>query len=216
MRITRFLLPTSIVTAALLFAAGIPTAPAVVASVDLEKIYKSLDQLKASEVRAMALRQSLEKQLASLTDVVRGMQEDLESFQVGTPAHNDAINKAILKAGDLNALQSYAKMKLESEGANSVRDAYASIRAACATLAKEHKIDFIFIDDTIPVINPTNLEGTMQQISGRRMLYSNPALNMTDVLIERMNADFRASNPAPAGNPSTGTPVTPPAPAGKI
>lgn len=207
MRITRFLLPISIVTAGLLFAAGIPTAPAVVASIDLEKIYKSLDQLKASEARAVTLRQDLEKQLAALTEVVRGMQEDLESFQVGTPAHNDAINKVILKAGDRNALQSFTKMKLEWERANSARDAYASIRAACAKLAKENKIDFIFIDDTNSAINPTNLEGTMQQISGRRMLYSNPALDLTDVLIERMNAEFRTANP------STGTPVTPPAPA---
>ena len=73
--------------------------------------------------------------------------------------------------------------------------------------------DFVFIDDTVPGINPTNLEGTMQQINGRRMLYSNPALDITDALIERMNSDFRAANPvmtAPAATPAV-TPAAKPA-----
>ncbi len=222
---THHLLLASIVLGGALFAAGFPTAPAVVACVDLEKVYRSLDQLKAAEARAVTLRGELEKRLVSLTDAVRAMQEDLESFQAGTPAHNDAMDKAILKAGDLNALQSFAKLKLESEQANSVREAYATIRSTCAKLAKEQKIDFIFIDDTVPTIAPTNLEGTMQQINGRRMLYSNPSLDVTDSLIERMNSEFRATNPlsggtapAPLSTPSpipTPAPTPPAAPVGK-
>ncbi|MSR44001.1 MAG: OmpH family outer membrane protein [Phycisphaerales bacterium] len=218
MNMNRFLLPLSLVVGAVLIAANFPTSPAVVASVDLEKVYRSLDQLKASESRAVTLRSELEKRLATVTDEVRTMQEDLESFQPGSAAHNEAMDRTVLKAGDLSALQTFAKLKLESEQANSVRDAYAAIRATCAMLAKEQKIDFIFIDDTIPVINPTNLEGTMQQINGRRMLYSNPALDITDALIERMNADFRTANPSiviPSPAPSARTPSTPPTAAGK-
>jgi hypothetical protein len=88
-------------------------------------------------------------------------------------------------------------------------------------LAKEQKIDFVFIDDTVPGINPTNLEGTMQQINGRRMLYSNPALDITDALIERMNSDFRAANPVmtpaatPAAQPAATPATTTTIPAGK-
>ncbi len=191
-----FLIIPSLMAALFLWAAGFPTAPAVVASVDLEKIYRSLDQLKASDLKAVALRADLEKRVTKLADEVRAMQDDLESFQPGSPAHNEALNKAILRAGDLGALQSFAQLKLESEQANSVREAYMAIRASCAKIAAEQKIDFVFIDDTVPTINPTNLEGTMQQINGRRMLYSNPALDMTDLLIERMNSDFRTANPS--------------------
>ncbi|GDY05323.1 hypothetical protein LBMAG51_01100 [Phycisphaerae bacterium] len=209
MRTNHILLPVTLVLGALLFAAGLPTTPTVVASVDLEKVYRSLDQLKAAEARSVTLRGELEKRLAAMTDSVKSMQEDLDSFQVGTPAHNDAMNKVILKAGDLSALQSYAKLKMESEQANSVRETYISIRSACGLLAKEQKVDFVFIDDTVPGINPTNLEGTMQQISGRRMLYSNSALDMTDSLIERMNTDFRAANPSLV--PPVATPAATPA-----
>jgi hypothetical protein len=41
----------------------------------------------------------------------------------------------------------------------------------------------------------------MAQINGRRLLFSNPALDITDLLIERMNADFRAANPTAAPTP---------------
>lgn len=190
-----FIIP-SLMVALFLWAAGFPTAPAVVASVDLEKIYRSLDQLKASDLKTVALRGELEKRVTKLADEVRAMQDDLESFQPGSAAHNEALNKAILRAGDLGALQNFAQLKLESEQANSVREAYMAIRASCAKIAAEQKIDFVFIDDTVPTINPTNLEGTMQQINGRRMLYSNPSLDMTDLLIERMNSDFRTANPS--------------------
>lgn len=212
MRTNQILLPVTLALGALLFAAGFPTAPTIVASVDIEKIYRSLDQLKAAEARSVKLRGELEKRLATMTDTVKSMQEDLDSYQVGTPAHNDAMNKAILKAGDLSALQSFAKLKMESEQAISIRETYVSIRSTCGLLAKEQKIDFVFIDDTVPGINPTNLEGTMQQINGRRMLYSNPALDITDALIERMNSDFRAANPvmtAPAATPAVTPAVTP-------
>ena len=208
MHMKHFLLPASLITAAVLFAAGFPTAPAVVASVDLEKVYRSLDQLKASDVRATALSKDLESRVTKLADEVRSMQDDLESFQPGSTAHNEALNKAILRAGDLSALQNFAKLKLESEQANAVREAYMAIRGSCAKIAAEQKVDFVFIDDTVPTITPTNLEGTMQQINGRRMLYSNPALDITDLLIERMNTDFRAANPS-TGSPSTPAPAVP-------
>ncbi len=196
-----FLIPISLIAAALLWAAGFPTSPAVVASVDLEKVYRSLDQLKASDSRAVELRGSLEKRVTKLADEVRAMQDDLESFQPGSSAHNDALNKAILRAGDLSALQNFAQLKMESEQANAVREAYMAIRSSCAKISAEQKIDFVFIDDTVPTINPTNLEGTMQQINGRRMLYSNPTLDITDLLIERMNSDYRADHPS-AGSPA--------------
>ncbi len=212
MRLNHLILSGAIVVGAILIAAGFPATPAVVASVDLEKVYRSLDQLKAADTRAGALRVDLDKRLAEMTESVRAMQEDLESFQLGTAAHNAALDKAILKAGDLNALQNFAKLKLESEQANAVRDAYATIRSTCAQLSKELKIDFVFIDDTVPLIAPTDLEGTMRQISGRRMLYATPTLDISDALIERLNSNFRTANPG-STTPAPTVPAasTPPA-----
>lgn len=208
MRISRIILPLSIVAAAALWAAAHVSKPSVVACVDLEKIYRSIDMLKAADSRSVALRTELQSRVDKLSDELRSMQEELESFQPGSAAHNDAMNKTILKAGDLAALQSFAELKMESERANAVRDAYLKVRSTCGALAQEQGIDVVLIDDTIPPVTPANLEGTMQQINGRRMLYSNPALDITDLLVERMNGEFRAANPSfvpPAPEPSTGT-----------
>jgi len=188
--------------ALLTLAAGFPTAPAVIASVDLEKVYRSLDQIKAYESKSLSVKDALEKRLTSMNDEIRGLQEDLDSYQVGSPAHNEAQGKVILKAGDLSALQNFAELKMQSEQANTLRETYGAIRSTCATLSKEHKIDFILLDDTIPTITPSDVQGTMAQINGRRLLFSNPALDITDLLIERMNADFRAANPTAAPAPA--------------
>lgn len=195
-----------------LFAAALLNKPTVVACVDLEKVYRSLDQLKAAESKASELRTRLQARVDSLADSVRGMQDELESFQPGSAAHNEAMNKAILKAGDLSALQSFSELKMESERANTVRDAYLKVREACAALSKAQAIDLVLIDDTIPPVTPANLEGTMQQINGRRMLYSSGTLDITDVLIERMNKEFRAANPSfvsPPADAATGATAPP-------
>lgn len=192
--------------AALALAAGFPKTPAVIASVDLEKVYRSLDQIKASDAKNVSTQGDLEKRLTTMVDEIRALEEDLESFQVGSTAHSDAQNRVILKAGDLNALRTFAELKLQDAQASTLREIYVAVRAASAVLAKEHSIDFIVLDDTIPAINPTDIQGTMAQINGRRLLYSNPALDITDLLIERMNADFRAANPSAA-------PAAPAAPA---
>ncbi|MSR69309.1 MAG: OmpH family outer membrane protein [Phycisphaerales bacterium] len=202
------IIPVSLVVAVLMWAAGGPTTPAVVASVDLEKVYSSLDQQKASNGKVVVLRGELKKRITKLEDEVRAMKDDLESFQTGSTAHNEALKKVILRASDLTALHKFTQVKVESEQANTVREAYMAIRASCAKIATEQKVDFVFIDDTVPTINPTNLEGTVQQITGRRMLYANPALDITDLLIERMNSDFRAANPS-TGSPQTLTPALP-------
>lgn len=212
MSIARIIVPISIVAAAALWAAGIANKPSVIACVDLEKIYRSIDQLKAAEAKGSSLRAELQSTIDKLSDELRSMQEELESFQPGSAAHNEAMNKTILRSGDLAAMQDYAELKMESERANAVREAYLTIRTTCAAVAAEQGIDVVLIDDTIPPVNPTNLEGTMQQINGRRMLYSNPTLDISDLLIERMNAQFRAANPSfvPAPSdpaPSTATPA---------
>ena len=204
-------LPTALVAGAMLWAAVASNKPTVVACVDLERVYRSLDQLKAAEAKAGSLRTQLQSRVDSLADQVRSMQEELESFQPGSAAHNEAMNKAILKAGDLSALQSFAELKMESERANTVRDAYVKVRETCAALSKEQGIDLVLIDDTIPPVTPANLEGTMQQINGRRMLFSASALDITDLLVERMNQAFRAANPSFV--PTAPEPTTPAAPA---
>lgn len=210
MKLTRLLIPASIASIALLWAATVATKPAVVACVDIEKVFRSLDQLKAAEIKNTALRTELQVRVDAITDEVRAMQEELESFQPGSDAHKAAMNKAVLKAGDLSALQTFSDLKLESERANTVRDAYIKVRESCAVVSKESGIDVVFVDDAIPPINPSNLEGMMQQISGRRMLYASSNLDLTDLLIERMNRDFRAANPGYTAPPAdTTTPSAP-------
>lgn len=195
MRYPLLLIPAALATSALLWAAAYSAKPTVVACVDLEKVYRSLDQLKASETRSAELLKELRTKVDVLTDTVRGMQEELDAFQPGSTAYKDAENRAILKLGDLSAMQGFVELKMESERANTLRDAYIKVRETCAALSKEQGIDLVLIDDTIPPVTPANLEGTMQQINGRRMLYSNSALDITDLLIEHMNKAFRAANP---------------------
>ncbi|MSR17671.1 MAG: OmpH family outer membrane protein [Phycisphaerales bacterium] len=181
------------VVVAALYAAVAPDRPAVIACVDLEKIYNGLDSLKAAIARQEEIRSGLMARVEAAKEELVGLQDELDSFRPGTDAYTDASKRAVEKAGELNALQGFVQLKMESERANATREAYTSIKTASATIGAQLKIDVIFIDDTIPAIEPADFQGTLSQINGRRMLYSNTALDVTDLVIQQANADFKST-----------------------
>ena len=50
--------------------------------------------------------------------------------------------------------------------------------------------DYVFVNDAIVAFPEGNNVDMAAQISYRRMLYDNPALDVTDTIIEYMNASF--------------------------
>ena len=81
----------------------------------------------------------------------------------------------------------YANLVLERERATDLRETYDRIRSEAGKLAKEHNIDIVLLNDSIPEIDLSDAARTLQQISARRILYANESLDVTKELLARMN-----------------------------
>ena len=192
----RSLLAVALPSLALLWAmtAG-PLKPAVVACVDLERVFANLDEHKAGEKRLEDIVKAQLVKRDRLVAETQSLQAELENFNEDTPVHADTVRKLSDTAGSLRVFEDFLKRKTEFERSQLVRATYAAVKASLGDLCKEQGIDMVFMDDATPPFDKNDPRPITQQISGRRMLWFNSQLDITDTLIKSMNAKFAAGKP---------------------
>ncbi|HMN96177.1 MAG TPA: OmpH family outer membrane protein [Phycisphaerales bacterium] len=166
--------------------------PAVVATVDLEKVYAALDEQAAADASVEALALTMNRDAESRRESIERLRGELEAFRPGSAAHKETLKRLELELLNYNVMVDFNRQRIEARRAEFIRNIYASIKQTLRSMSEERSIDIVFLDDSIPQIEPADAQRTMQQISARRMLYSSPKLDLSDELIGRMNAEFRA------------------------
>ncbi|MGA1401123.1 MAG: OmpH family outer membrane protein [Phycisphaerales bacterium] len=172
----------------LALAAFAPQRPAVVASVDLERVFNSIDLQAKTEARLQTVAADLDAQRKVLRDGIEELNAELETFQPGSAAQLEVATRIEEAISEFRAFEGFARAKAEAEQAKSMRQIYMTIREAAMELAKERGWDYVMVDDSIPTIEPTDSQRMLQQISSRRFLYANPSFDVTDDLIAKLNA----------------------------
>jgi Skp family chaperone for outer membrane proteins len=197
--LSRFLRPELLLVAVFAAVAGAslmrPTAPAVeparLATVDLEKVFNSLDRYTAEQGKVKVVGEELEKQVKTTESTVRQLQSDLDSFKEGSKEQADAIAKLQAAVGELRAVQQFVTAKLELEKARALRDTYLAIKDGVRRFAEAEGYDYILLDDSVVEMDPANASRTMQQISARRFLFTSPKRDVTTQLIGMMNSEWK-------------------------
>jgi len=176
----------------LLWAMTSPDKPAVVGCVDLERCFAGLDRHKAGEARLTEVMKAEAAKRDAIVAETQTLQAELESFKVDTPSYAETARKLTDAAGRLRVFEEFLKRKMEFEQAQVVRGTYGAIKAALPDLCKAQGIDVVFMDDATPPFDRADPRPITQQISGRRMLWFNPQLDITDLVIKKMNESFAA------------------------
>jgi len=175
---------------ALLWAMVAPEKPAVVACVDLERVFAGLDRHKAGEARLTDLMKAEATKRDAISAEIQSLQAELENFKPDSANFNETGRKLSDAAGRLKVFEEVLRRKMEVEQAQLVRGTYNAIKGALPELCKAQGIDIVFMDDATPPFDRADPRPITQQISGRRMLWFNPQLDITDDLIKSMNASF--------------------------
>ena len=191
--------------AALAAAAVLPDRPAKVASVDIERIFLQLDEQRSIEADIKKLGESMVAEKDRLSRELQDLNAELESYKAGTPPYNEALKKVETAIGAMSAQDQFGQLKVEAERATAMRTLYGNIKAAAAAVAKDAGIDYVLVNDSIPAIEPAGFVATKQQMAMRRVLFADQAMDITDAVIAKANADFKARGgvaPPPAAAPA--------------
>jgi Skp family chaperone for outer membrane proteins len=213
MKITAPRLAAGAVLAALAAAAAFPDRPARVASVDVAKAFVGLDEQKSLEGGLKSLGERMAAEKDRMSRELQDLNAELESYKPGTPPYNETLKKVEAAVGAMRAQDQFGQLKLEAERATALRELYARIRAASEAVAKDSNIDYVVVNDSLVPVEPAGLAATQQQLNTRRFLWANPEMDITDAVIARANADFKAKGGTVPTAPAA--PVAPPAPTAK-
>ena len=171
------------------FALQVPSAPPIVATVDLERLFNGRADQTSEAERLNTIAETFDAKVAALRDDVENLQAELENFEEGGEAWIGTSQRVANAISEYRAYEQYARLKMEAERSKSMRASYDRIKDAVASFATSQSppIDVVLIDDSIPDFEPSDIAGTERQISARRVLYVNNSYDITDAILASMN-----------------------------
>ncbi len=164
-----------------------PSRPAIIASVDLEKVFNDIGLRAEAEIELDQLKQRFQEEADALRKEAKRLEQDLDLLVPGTPQYQKAEKEYKQVALDFRALVEFNKAKLGARRAEARKGIFDQIVRAAGSFAGAHGIDYILADDSRVNLQEGSELQIVQQISLRRVVYADPAFDITDELIGWIN-----------------------------
>ncbi|NJL30669.1 MAG: OmpH family outer membrane protein [Phycisphaerales bacterium] len=168
--------------------------PVAAAVVDVLKLFDSLaEKVQADadmQTRADRLQQEGQERERKLQD----LQKDLEVLAApGSAAHTQKQDELEKQAIEFQTWRNFQSQKLQRERAVRYEQLYRKMTDSLGKLSKENGFDIIFFKEgafDTRNVKPEQL-GTVIQL--RKVLWASDDLDLTDMLVQRMNNEFKNS-----------------------
>ena len=164
--------------------------PAVSVSVDFGRVFNSLEERSFEQEKAQALINTIDEDLLRRRKHIEDYEQELELYTAGSEKWEDLVKQQQLELVEYESIGEYRNLRAGREESKGLRSIYKNIRKACAELSKQNGWDYVFVNDLIAPLPEGDDVDMDSVISSRRMLYANPTMDVTDALIEHMNASF--------------------------
>jgi Skp family chaperone for outer membrane proteins len=181
---------------------GAAISPPIIATVRIEPLFDGLQERAEAKSEISTLEEELIAERDRRQESISAKELELED--VVAAARREALSDEIaLERVRLQFWFQEARMELEVEKALRLQNLYKSVKRAIADLAEAEGYDIVILNDSsdeLPfdreIRMPAQLQ-ILQQITSRKLLYLNPATDVTDDLIVRMNNAYRAAQTGP-------------------
>lgn len=181
---------------ALGFASGVrPQATSKIATVTLKTLLRELKENQRYESEMKAQEEKDKGELEDLKKKYDKQKEGVEQFK-GNKKSDEFLkmNLALEELGILirnrnDALAMYRDFKAGS----ALKSVYEGIVTATSTIAQQDGYDLVLVDDTgIETPEVGGIKAVSAPILSRQILYRTDAIDITQAVLTKMNADFEA------------------------
>jgi len=167
-----------------------PLRPTVMAFVDIQSIFNSLEERAQMFSDAEAFAEDLQEDIITRRHKITDIDSEIELYKDGSEKRKELEQKQKLDSLAYNVFVECCEGKLKRFEARGIRSMYDNIRAAAEKLSKENGWDVVFVNDAAVKLPDGDNPNIMGEISSRRVLYANIEFDVTDQLIEYMNSEF--------------------------
>ncbi len=167
-----------------------PLTPAILVSVDFERVFSSLEERVYEESKVQAFVAKMTEDIESKRLHIESYEQEFELYEPGSDKWEELLQEQQLEVLEYQAQVEYRNIRATREESKGMRRIYEHIKEASSALAKESGWDYVMVNDAAFSLPEGDNVDMGAQISSRRMLYANPSFDVTDILIEYMNASF--------------------------
>ncbi len=168
--------------------------PAVVATVDLERLFENLNERAAEDARLQAMATTIEQEAERRRNKIRALDEEFKVHPAESEKAQQIADELAMESIQYQAWIEFQRQSLEREKGLVMMKIYRSIKRSVQEMSESNGYDVVLLNDSLKELQRGPEQGVVQQISARRMLYTNPSLDITDSLLARMNNAF-TTNP---------------------
>lgn len=167
-----------------------PSAPTVVVSVDIEKVFAALEERAAELSNVQALIDEMANDLEKRRQHIGNYEQEFELYQPGSEKWNELLQEQQLAVLEYEAQIEYTRRRAIREESRGMRRVYEHIRQAAGELSNQNGWDYVIVNDAAVAFPADDNIDMGAEISSRRMLFANSTLDVTDIIVEYMNASF--------------------------
>ncbi len=173
--------------------------PTTVVAVDLPAVLAGLQQRSVAETELVAMGERIRTEGEQWQTELKAMDTQIKELpETETAAKSELEDRLMRKALEFQEWQRFKAEQADIEKSLLMQDLYMRIRGAITEMAEIEGYDIVLMDDSKdplslnPDARASRDAQVRQQIRTKRVLYSSPAVDITDALIERMNNAFAA------------------------
>lgn len=160
------------------------------------KIFNSMQETKDLKDKMEAQGKDLENQDVAKKKELEALQAKLKMLTPGSAPHEEAQKELIKKAIEYDTWKKINQAQVQQDQKLSMKSLFDKITAATEAVAKENNIDLVIAETNVefPDIGQINVDQLRALINQRNVIYNNGKLDISDKIIAKLDADYKAGN----------------------
>ena len=168
----------------------VPSNPTVTVTINFETLFASLEERVFEESKVQAIIEDMNAEMEQRRQEITEYEQEFELYESGSPKWQELLQDQQLKVLEYQAQVEYSKSRQARELSKGTRRVYMNIRESASKLAEQNGWDYVVVNDAAITLPEGDNVDIGLEISSRRILYANDALDVTDQLISYMNGNF--------------------------
>ncbi len=159
--------------------------PVLMASVNVQRVFNECVLKAEAELRLQEVKDAFNRELEALRTQAKALKADLDLLMPGTEKHRETEKKLKDATIAFQAREKFAEARLAEANNRAKGEVLREINQAVADYSRKHGIAYMVNDDS------TIAEGDdprlVQEIALRRVVFADPAFDVTDDVIAWIN-----------------------------
>ena len=124
---------------------------------------------------------------------IEALQEDLQAYLPGSDEYEDLLRRVELKTIEAGAWEEYQMAMAGHDHHRLMTEMYDEILAMAKTISDERGHKVVLFRESSDT-RTENMQQLLAQIEGRKVLHASPDVDLTNIVIDRLNSQYNGGN----------------------